>query len=255
MVTPRLVGKRHRAKTTVIVPRSEFEVYARKAAAKVLDLIEGGTARVKAADFAQVLMKMYDGEEVEVSLNRGTDRTLLLEGAVALPTLSALKLRTDEIMREHDWDAIVCTAKTGQWLFDYSDVIRQRKRKLALVVADTTFASNLRSRLAQSLKPGIRWLPWWLQNRHVTVYLKDNEPRLAFSFERRLRTATITPLELCGKDVHAAWDTFVAYWVRADRFKHGLSDDYIPDTVIELTRKSLLRKLAPPRKTRRKRTA
>jgi hypothetical protein len=67
----------------------------------------------------------------------------------------------------------------------------------------------------------------------VTVFLKDETPVAALSFQRRLRTARITPvyLEKCAAqpdnpDLDRVWNSFVAYWAKAERFTKSSS---VPD--------------------------
>ena len=234
-----------------VLDDKEFDEVSSSLARGTLDMMlldASDRAEDKVVRFKSALMEMFEGEEVEVAVSANTDRTLFLESAESLATLTALKLRTEEVMNDpsYKWDAIVCTAKTGQWLRrdDYRDSIGRRGARLALVVADRSYEARLRATYGNRLVAPVRALPWWLHNRHVTVFLNGDIPKYAISFERRLRTARIAPLFLTDSDdVRSAWHSFVAYWFRAERFGLDKSDREVGAAELKDTAAKLIAEL------------
>jgi hypothetical protein len=236
--------------TTIVVNREVFALAAIDLARTTLELIDTSFESYTPDDvrnFTDVLLTMYDGEEVEVSIGHGKDRSLSFEKAEILPTLTALKWRTEQLIsdRSFGWDRMACTAKSGQWLLrsQYVDSLVRDNRdvKLSLVVCDMAYADDLASQYRDHLLTPIRWLPWWLHNRNVTIFLSGDRPIYAISFERRMRTASIAPLYLTAEaDVRYAWNSFVAYGLRADRFKNGTRDDHITERDLREAERRLL---------------
>ncbi len=207
---------------TLAIKKDLFEAAATRLATACLDRIyrtdEMCTQNFK-QKFSDLLLAMYRGDEVEVSAARGGNHTLSFESAEVLPTLSALKWRTEQLIvaPERDWKGIACTAKAGYWLIDKYSEIAGRKAKLFLVVSDMAYQQDLVDTFGKDLM--LRWLPWWQHNRNVTVFLDREKPVYAISFERRMRASIITPVLLeAPADVRHAWELFLAYWVKASRF-------------------------------------
>jgi hypothetical protein len=168
----------------------------------------------------ETLKEMYKGDEVEVA-GHGRDRNLSFESGTALSSLRALQLHTKELMSKTDWHAIVLTAKSGEWLVNngFADALKKRPVAISLVVADMAHLPKLAENFGDDIEKRMGWLPWWMHNRNVTVFLDSSgEPIRALAFERRLRTTTIVPYLLeVEADRDSAWRTFIAYWVKAKR--------------------------------------
>ena len=240
-------------RTTIVMGRTEFEDAAEKLAEATLSLIDssiGSHDRDDVRHFVEVLLAMYDGEEVEVSIVRSSARRLSFETAELMPTLAALKWRTEQVMTDPnmEWDAVACTAKSGQWLLrsPYIDAVtRMRGGRVALVVSDTLHEQQLADCYGNYLVRPLRWLPWWLHNRNVTVFLAANRPRFAISFERRMRSSRIAPVFLTSEaDVRHAWDSFVAYWLRAERFQQGTRDSHITSADLRNAEQGVLQEMS-----------
>ena len=163
-------------------------------------------------------LEMYEGEEVEVSTDTEATTNDVFANPVTLPTLTSLQVQTRKMMESESWDSILCTAESGEWLLKWSEQINKRDGRLAVVLADETYTTSLSNTFGERLGGRARWLPWWLHNRHVTVFLKDKKIVQAIFFERRLRTSHITPLLLEGADAEIAMDSFVAYWIKAEQY-------------------------------------
>ncbi len=166
-------------------------------------------------------MEMYGGEEVEISSDTGAIANDIFTNPTTLTTLTGLHAQTSRMMQHPDWDSILCTAETGQWLLqgEWPDLITGKGAALAVVIADETHSDRLLKVFGESLGDRVRWLPWWLHNRHMTVLLRDGKAVRAIFFERRLRTSHISPLWLEGTDADIAMEVFVAYWIKANQYK------------------------------------
>ena len=229
----------------VIVDRATFRRTVNVLAQETLKCIHIDSKYVS-RHLRDTLIEMYEGDEVEVSLSDASDPTLLFEKAELLSTLTALKLRTRELMTDarRDWDALVCTAKSGEWLLrpDYVRAIKHRKARLALVLGDMSYEHELCSAYGTLLLP-IRSRPWWSHNQHVTVFLKRHDPRFAISFERRMRTTNIAPLYLSTRDdVDAVLNVFVAYWKKAQEDRASF-DEEISESQLQSERREFLDQL------------
>jgi SIR2-like domain len=203
-----------------ILTEDEFTQAAHQLATRTTDLLNPERqSRCSGSELRQALMEMYLGEEVEVSSDTYALTNDLFANSTALTTFTALHAQTRKMIESLSWDAVLCTAESGQWLTceEWSGVIKARRARLAVVLADLTHADKLRSCFGDQLLR-VRWLPWWLHNRHVTVLLKGTEVVGAVFFERRLRSMHIAPLWLEGPDAVVAKDSFVAYWIKAAQY-------------------------------------
>ena len=206
--------------------QTEFEQAAIQLAQKTLaNISDQCQERLKGdpAELMRIFRAMYEGAEVEVSATMGLSASALFSDAVVLPTLTAMQVQTRQIVCDGQWDSIVCTSESGQWLTrgPWVEVIKERRANMALVVADETHRDQLVDLYGECLGAPpmrIRWLPWWLHNRHVTVFLHQRVPVCALFSDRRLRTAQIAPLYLRESDAKTAWDSFVAYWIKAEQY-------------------------------------
>ncbi|HYM77536.1 MAG TPA: SIR2 family protein [Candidatus Dormibacteraeota bacterium] len=218
-----------------ILPKSEFKDVARQLAKTVTNHMSPArqTALEESGQLYEAFMEMYDGDEVEVSNDTRMTASDAFVDPTTLPTLTSLRAQTMKMIRSSNWDSIVCTAESGQWLLrpEWSDEIRKRKG-LALVLADMTYSDRLRDCFGELLSTRIRWLPWWLHNRHVTVLLKEGKAVQAIFFERRLRTSHIAPLRLEGPDAEIAMDAFVAYWIKARQLDDLKEVEIRPEKVL-----------------------
>jgi hypothetical protein len=198
--------------------------------------------RCSRPQLVEALQKMYDGDEVEVSLNVKTSPKDRFENPTILPTLTSLHARSRRLMVSNRWDAILCTAESGEWLRRWKDQIKARGARVAIVVADETHSPALKQDLGESLiEP--RWLPWWLHNRHVTVFLKKKQVVGAVFFERRMRTGHIVPMWLEKNDAMFALRAFVTYWIKAQGPQTSDPDPEIKPKQINMALTELLRQV------------
>jgi SIR2-like domain len=213
----------------LILPKQEFEGAAQKLSDITLNHLDPKRHDrcVNDDELYLALMDMYEGEETEISNNTNATMNDTFVDAIPLPTLTSLYAQTSRmIAADISWEAILCTAESGKWLLkkEWSNAIKNRQAALAVIVADQTHSQDLKNRFGDNLGKRLRWLPWWLHNRHVTVLIKNKQPDQAIFFERRLRTSHIAPMWLRGADVQIAMDAFVAYWIKANQYKKSAND-------------------------------
>jgi hypothetical protein len=245
-----------------ILTGPEFEASARKLAQETINQFSGDRKSIDLAreDFIEELhrafMEMYDGEEVEVSNDTEATTNDIFASPTPLTTLTSLHAQTKKMLQDDKWDAILCTAESGEWLTSrkWRDEIKKRKAGLALIVADKTRITDLKNQLREQLY-SVRWLPWWLHNRHMTVLLHQGKAKGAIYFERRLRTSHIVPLWLEGDDAGIALDAFVAYWIKAAQYEERRSEIEIQTQQIEEERDRLIEDLSRPFGVKRPNTA
>jgi hypothetical protein len=191
------------------------------------------------------LMEMYHGEEVEISSDTGATTNDVFVNPAVLSTLTSLYAQTAKMIKSSAWDSILCTAESGEWVLhdEWSAEIDRRQSKLLVIVADETYSQALHDRFGDKLADKVRWLPWWLHNRHVTVLLKDRKPVQAIFFERRLRTSHIVPMWLEGADAQIAMDAFVAYWIKANQYEQFGNEIEIRNDQLQLESDRLIHTL------------
>jgi hypothetical protein len=226
--------------------RPDFDVAVKELAAntrKHLSIARKAKVSPDGQELIGPLTEMYRGDEVEVSLDLDAFSTEVFASPKLLHTLTSLHVETHRIFDECEWDALVCTAESGLWLVNDArarERIVERGARLAVIVADQVNSGRLKAAYGRLIGERVLWLPWWLHNRHVTVFLQNRTPVDAIYFERRLRTSQIVPLRLADQDVTLAMDAFVAYWTKASQADR---DAEIDKPRLETERRRLLDQL------------
>jgi hypothetical protein len=200
-----------------------FAAVVEHLASKLIECLSA-TFKKQAQDNRQLVVEtlkaMYTGEEVEVLPPTDVNQHEMFKSPIPLATFTGLKEKTAEAIKKADWDTILCVAESGEWLLKEECQIALRERpglKLAAIVADKAYLGEAQIKLKEFLAYPIAWLPWWLHNQHLTLFLQKRKPRCGFYFERRLRALHIAPLYLTDEqDSTILLDTFVAYWIKAD---------------------------------------
>jgi len=154
------------------------------------------------------------------------------EHARALHTIAALKGETRKLLND-DWQLLLCIAESGEWILQekVGEVGVSPQRAVALIYADAVHLTQLNK--IHNIQ--VRQLHWHLHNRHMTIGLARNseglfEPKMAIYFERRYRSARISPVSLTDlSDLNRVMDDFVVYWLKAERYRDNQSE------VIEFT--------------------
>jgi hypothetical protein len=190
---------------------------------------------------------------------------------------------TDKLLNG-EWNALLHVGETGEWLLN-KDISswKNKDKKIAIIVADTTYKKKLSSefrdhlfytyridpdslskfRKDKSIKPdqmadlenilqfsrheifreikkikglhldkkdikvsrsnSIYFLPWWLHNQHMSIFIKrlnDGSWRITNSiyFTRRLRSSNINPVLLENlEDNNSIHESFSAYMIEAEK--------------------------------------
>jgi hypothetical protein len=216
----RTCGDRDNRLQRPILRKEEFEIAANKLVEATRNHLSEEQQKKSSNLLLETFIYMHGGEEVEISSNTRAITNHIFVSPVPLSTFTSLHAQTDQMLRAGNWDAILCTAESGKWLLQerWSALIKPCKAGIAIIVADETYNDNLKDEYKEKLGGRLRWLPWWMHNRHATVLLKDRHPVQAIFYERRLRTAHIAPLWLKEPDAKIAMDAFVAYWIKAQQY-------------------------------------
>lgn len=178
--------------------------------------------------FAQVLMSLYGDLDVEIRDDPLRLRETVLTDARAIPTLLDLRRQTEWLLEREGWNLLLVSAETAQWLLDprIREAISKRvtePKHLVLVAADATHRKSLLDAYGDRLE----FLPpmnWWEHNHHMTIAasvggLQSKEtvrPLGTIYFERRRRTAHMTPLLIGQEGSQAPLEIFAAYCTKAE---------------------------------------
>jgi len=171
--------------------------------------------------FKETLKKMLFGEEVEICSRHENIYDQKFANPMILDTFTALKFHTKSLLLQ-DWDLLLIIAETGEWLFNDSEIINSNpKGKIAIILADSTYVSELENTFGDKIKNNIKVMPWWLHNQHMTIFHQDRRPKYAIYFTRRHRLSNINPVLIRDNDVDAIYDGYFAYWLKAEKFEQN----------------------------------
>lgn len=174
--------------------------------------------------FRKHLIKIYEGEEVELTYRRNSPHEKIFQDPLPIRTYTALKWHTHSIL-EADWDQLYVVAETGEWVMNdsISSIIKDKLalgKSMYILVADETKAriTNFPGKNILNHKRTIKKsLPWWIHNKHMTICFKNNGKHQAIYFNRRMKTNYIEAVKLEGKDCETVLDIFYAYWAKATK--------------------------------------
>lgn len=196
----------------------------------------------------RALAEMFKGDEVEIAPARAAQYRFKFGDARVVRTFAELRRETILLMKG-PWQLLLCVAESGEWLVheEIRRVVTSRQRPVGVIVADTVVGETLRG--ASMIR--VQQLPWHLHNRHMTIRLVGNEtdglaPDLAIYFERRYRSALISPVVVTAEaDLERVMDDFTVYWLKAQRHQQGLSEviAYSPEQ-LKQRRQSMLAELS-----------
>jgi hypothetical protein len=188
-------------------------------------------------EFLAVLSDMHRGEEIEIYSKDSSAHALTFEQPEPLDTFLALRSKTEAFVSSREWDTLLCTTKSGGWLKDerfVAGIDAGPHRKIVMVVSDEIYKRSLTEMYgANNLE--ITLLPWWLNNRNVTLFIKRGKPMFGIYFERSMRISKVSPIAVAEpKDLEFLRKSFVAYWIKAQRFKADTFDKFISRETIDL---------------------
>lgn len=204
----------------LIVPEDEFRARARDIAVRLGQLMRRAKTPRRQNAIAATLKQMYIGAEVEVQPSAAGNGHEIFRRPQVLHTFSSVEAESDRLFGMRDWDGVLCIAETAEWLAKsaYNRLRVQAPGRVCVIVADTTY----RERLIQNeivSRSCVRLLPWWLHNRHFTLFLRRGVPLRGIYFERRLRATVVVPLLVQGSDAERLFSWFVIYAIKAERWK------------------------------------
>ncbi len=234
----RLRGGKSGALRRLIIEETEFETQCLPLLLKALEKKHKSIRRAR-KKFKYTMLQMYKNDEMEIYSTRESTYHVMFKSPTVLPTLTALKHRTRQLVRKR-WDKMFCVAETGEWLFkdrDVRETIRgkQGKHKLVVIVADTTHKETLKKKFGNGVVE-VHWLPWWLHNQHVTIFMSGRKYIGCVGFTRRLRESSVRN-PICLRDpggCKVAFEAFVAYLLKAK------TRGYITRKLLDAKKKELL---------------
>jgi hypothetical protein len=174
----------------------------------------------------QALTFLQTGIEIEVHSSDDRICSKVFHGAVVLPTLTALRGWTEELLKTGEsFDSLKVVAETGKWLQNSpalrrrNDVLEARGESPVPIELVAAFVPVAPEGNAPVEIPGCEtyYIPWWHHNRHLTILMKGSgeqaRPRCAIYFVRRLRSATVTPVYVTdAEDLDRLVASFKILW-------------------------------------------
>jgi SIR2-like domain len=107
--------------------------------------------------------------------------------------------------------------------FELEDIEKTDKNAIVKEIKKITHRSFRLSELKFATNYSIYFLPWWLHNQHMSIFLQSQEDRMmkidkSIYFTRRLRSTNINPILLDEeKDNEVIHESFAAYLLRAEK--------------------------------------
>lgn len=172
-------------------------------------------------------------EDTEIEVHSRDDRicSKTFTKPIILKTFTALRGWTREMLSgTPDYNELWAVSEIGDWLVgkeigmlamfeektSTADPPAHEKEPIRLL---TAFESDL-----DTCKGLIKtqMLPWGRHNRHMTILCKNEQPRAAIYFVRRLRAPTVTPVYLSNqKDLRRVTKAFIKLWEEAGTYEEG----------------------------------
>jgi hypothetical protein len=164
--------------------------------------------------FMKTMDELYAAGEVEFRADTSVATRALFRKIAPLDNATAVSWRTGELLRG-PWDTLLVVAETGEWLLKEKSLrgARRAGKRVCLIVADTSKEKSLKARFGDGLR--LAKLDWWDHNRHMTIFVRDGKPEASIYFARRMRSASVAPVELGPDDSVTVLELFIAYWNRA----------------------------------------
>ena len=204
-------------------------------------------ARLKACErtFLDTLLMLDESQEIEIrAALSAADRAIFINPTV-IRTVRHLRDETTSLLANKDWNLLLVSAETGEWLKDpeITEIIgRAKDRRLAFVVADRTFEDDLVQMYPGRIVEFVQMNPWE-HNRHMTIAIRgEYEPVGSIYFDRPRRASDVTPLRLDAVDSQVPLEIFAAYRTKAtDHQASGrplVPSEYDAATLIDQLRKN-----------------
>lgn len=191
---------------------------------------------------------MYRSDELEVYCPKKPPYQHIFQETLQFGSLTATKVFTKQMLQEN-WDTMLAIAESGEWLYYddaiVDDIVKQIKKHrtglLKLIIADGVYEKELKEKYkGLDVNIEVERMPWWLHNQHMTLTIRNGRPVSGIYFERRLRALAITPVGLRGQgDLEIALNTFLAYSIKAERFKENEKSMFITMKDVDAARAKL----------------
>lgn len=163
-------------------------------------------------------------EETEIEIHSRDDRVCsktFIE-PVILKTYTAMRGWTRHILdATEDYNELWAVSETGEWLKSMLDTSNEKWKKLRGKEKPIKLLAAFKADLGPAKKLiELSLLPWGRHNRHMTIVCKDEQPRAAIYFVRRLRAPTVTPVYLSNqKDLKRTAEAFKKLWQEAEDYE------------------------------------
>jgi hypothetical protein len=139
------------------------------------------------------------------------------------------------IENTNNWDVLLSISEKGRFLNNKQDLLKGKKVELVLSSSDINEFEDLKDKnfISQDnlLSGQLNFLPWWLHNRHMVLFLKRTNKRgriwrdrwkmvEGFFYESRMLSRRVNPVHLKGnrEDLESLLYIFVNYWYRAKEY-------------------------------------
>ncbi len=201
----------------------EFQAVVREFASRVVLHLQSDVATNNINrcfdHFCEVLQLLYEAKEIEMNIMEEKDYLQIYQNPRVIYTETGFHILTEKLLSDYEWDTLLISAETGEWLTKHQKVIElikesQRPGILNFIIADTAHVGELQKTYGEQIGE-IRDLPWWEHNKHMTILTKDREPIICIYFTRRLRSPYVTPVLLKDADCRLVLQYFMAYWKKA----------------------------------------
>lgn len=165
--------------------------------------------------------------ETEIEVHSCDDRVCskTFVEPVILKTFTALQGWTRHMLENtDDYNELWAVSESGDWLTEetmfevFTDNCKAEelppgRKPVRLLAAFEAGPHEAEDAIELSL------LPWGRHNRHMTIVCKDEQPRAAIYFVRRLRAPTVTPVYLSNqKDLRRVAEAFEKLWDEAAEY-------------------------------------
>jgi hypothetical protein len=196
------------------------------------EIFEKKLSKEEYRDLKKFLISIYTGEEVELTYQENFHHRKIFKNPYPIRTYTSLKWNTRELL-ESEWDRLLVVAETGEWLNNDSikHIVRSKLNQgkfLIVILSDETkvLEKEKPDNILTHKNTYYKRLPWWAHNKHMTIRAGHKMPLSAIYFNRRMKTNYIEAVKLLEDDCRPIFDTFFAYYVKAEKFKNHGSVSY-----------------------------
>lgn len=158
--------------------------------------------------------------------------------------------RYRQALEKDNWDLMLAVSERGRFLTPDSKNIQEKytqifKDKRAEVILSSLDLPQLKNRIDEDkfqkfnlLSKNVLYLPWWLHNRHLALFMKKNQKGnieseienwdfvSGFFYESRMLSRTVNPVLITGKEnLEKLFYNFVLYWHKSKQYTEQLRNE------------------------------